>query len=360
MKILDKYIIKQYLQVIFFSLLSFTLLFIIIDAMENLDRFIDQNVTTEMIVYYYLVFSPDMIKLMTPVAVLFGALFTTGKLAGSSELTAIRAGGVSLIRFMAPFVFTTIFITTISIFFSGYVVPLANKTKINIELTYLKKGNSFFGSNIFFQDSENRLVGISFFDKNSDQANKVNISYFDSDSPTKLLIRIDAVKMVYDSLKGQWTAFDGVTRSFEGETQKAVYFKKWVLKNLNFTPKDVLKKQQKPQELNLAELSDLIEATKKAGNDPTAVEIEYYSRFAFSATCIVVVLFGLPISTNKRRGNLASQIGLNILVTFLYLVFWKVSMAFGKNGAMNPVLTAWFANFLFLAAALFNLPRMRE
>ena len=46
------------------------------------------------------------------------------------------------------------------------------------------------------------------------------------------------------------------------------------------------------------------------------------------------------------------QIGINILVTFIYLVFMKVSQAFGKNGALDPMLTAWFANLVFLAAAL--------
>jgi len=38
----------------------------------------------------------------------------------------------------------------------------------------------------------------------------------------------------------------------------------------------------------------------------------------------------------------------------------KVSQAFGKNGALNPVITAWFANFLFIIAAAVNLWRAKE
>ncbi|MBI5661453.1 MAG: LptF/LptG family permease [Ignavibacterium album] len=48
-----------------------------------------------------------------------------------------------------------------------------------------------------------------------------------------------------------------------------------------------------------------------------------------------------------------------MLVTFLYLVFMKISQAFGKNGSLDPVLTAWFANIIFLAAAVYNLFRSR-
>ena len=76
MKILDKYLIKQFLQTIFFGVIAFSMLFVIIDIMDKLDDFIDQSVPYHVVLHYYLVFLPDMIKMMMPVAVLFGALFS--------------------------------------------------------------------------------------------------------------------------------------------------------------------------------------------------------------------------------------------------------------------------------------------
>jgi lipopolysaccharide export system permease protein len=75
---------------------------------------------------------------------------------------------------------------------------------------------------------------------------------------------------------------------------------------------------------------------QRSGNDPTNTMIEYHSRFAFSAASLIVILFGLPLSANKRRGGLAVQVGINILIAFIYLVFMKISQAFGKNGAIDP------------------------
>jgi len=74
---------------------------------------------------------------------------------------------------------------------------------------------------------------------------------------------------------------------------------------------------------------------------------------------VIIVLFGLPISANKRKSGLAAQVGINILIAFIYLVFMKVSQAFGKNGALDPVLTAWFANIIFVAGTFITLPRMK-
>ncbi len=359
MKIIDKYLIRLFLQTVFFALLAFTLVFVVIDAMENLDDFIDQGVSQFKILHYYLVFIPEIIKLMTPVSVLFGALFTAGKLSSLSELTAIRASGVSLFRFMAPFIVTAFFISILSVYFGGYVVPMANKTKVYIEQVYLKKGLSYTGSNIYFQDTKNKIVSISFFDSNTNRANKISIQSFDDNDKTKMVNRIDAQKLEFDSLSNAWIAYNGVQRTFANERETADYFTSLKLNNLQFKPIDLSKKQQKPQEMNLDELSDLIETQKRAGNNPTIAQIEYHSRFAFAVTSLIIVLFGLPISVNRKKSGLAVQVGINLLITFIYLVFMKVSQAFGKNGALDPILTAWFANFIFLAGTAITLPKMK-
>jgi lipopolysaccharide export system permease protein len=359
MKIIDKYLIRQFLQTVFFSLLAFILIFLVIDAMENLDDFIDQNVPWINILHYYVVFTPEIIKLIIPVAVLFGALFTAGKASTLSELTAMRASGVSLYRFMAPFVVTALIISMISLYFGGYIVPMANKTKIYIEQTYLKKGLTFTGNNIYFQDNLTRIVSIQYFDSNLNWANRVSIQDFNEANLTEMTSRIDAQKLEYDSLSSLWIARNGVKRSFTDNSESAEYFDSLKLPNLNFKPMDLSKKQEKPVEMNLSELSDLIDSQKRAGTNPTVAQIEYHSRFAFAMTSVIIVLFGLPISANKRKSGLAVQVGINILIAFIYLVFMKISQAFGKNGALDPVLTAWFANILFVAGTFITLPRMK-
>ncbi|MBZ0198275.1 MAG: LptF/LptG family permease [Ignavibacteriaceae bacterium] len=360
MKLIDKYLIKQFVQTILFGLIAFTLIFVVIDMMENLDDFIDLNVPFQIILHYYIVFSPEIIKLMLPVAVLFAALFTAGKASNLSELTAIKASGVSMYRFMLPFLITTFFISLFSIYFTGYLVPMANKTKIGIEMEYLKRGFIYSGSNIFFQDSRNRIVNISYFDNSRNQATRVSIQEFDKQDLTKMIKRIDANLLAFDSTSNKWVAKNGVKRIFKGNDEDAFYFTTLTIDNLNFTPQELLSKQTKPEEMNLNELKKLIDAQRQAGNSANSTLIEYYSRFSFPVTSLIVVLFGLPISANKRKGGLAVQVGISILVTFIYLVFMKISQAFGKNGALDPLLTAWLANIVFLAAALINLPRIRQ
>ncbi|MFC2133254.1 LPS export ABC transporter permease LptG [Bacteroidota bacterium] len=360
MKILDKYLIKQFVQTIIFGLVAFLLLFIVIDMMENLDDFIDQDVPNNLIWEYYLVFIPEIVRLMLPVAVLLASLFTIGKMSNLSELTAIRAGGVSFYRLMVPFLVVALLISLFAIYFGGYIAPMANKHKVYIEQNYMKKGLVPAGTNIFFQDTKTRIVNIFYFDTYNNQANKVSIQEFDSTDITRMLSRIDAARMRHDSTKSAWTLFDGVKRQFTDEGEIAVHFKTLEIDNLNFSPDDVIKKQRKPEEMSLGELNNYAKEQLRTGNNPTRIFIEYHSRIAFSFTSLVVVLFGLPISANKRKGGLAIQFGISLLITFVYLVFLKMFQAFGKNGVLDPILTAWIANIIFLVAAVINIIRIQS
>lgn len=359
-KIIDKYLVRQFLQTIFFGLLAFTLVFVIIDMMENLDDFIDENVPRYVIIQYYFVFIPEIIRLMIPVAVLLASLFVAGKMSNLNELTAIKATGVSLYRFMLPFIITAFFISILSLYFGGYVVPLANRHKVFIEKNYMNKGIVRSGSNIFFQDSKTRIVSIASYNVVTDHAYRVSIQDFDIIDITQMTMRIDAQRMNYDSTTGNWTLFNGVKRQFKNNTEQIENFSTLVMDDLNFTPGEVIEKQTKNEEMSLDELAEYADNQKRAGNDPTPILIEYHSRFAFAFASVITVMFGLPISTSKRKGGVAVQFGINIVITFIYLVFMKISQAFGKNGLLEPFITAWFANFIFLLAAIINIIRARK
>lgn len=359
-KIIDRYLIKQFLQTILFGLLTFVIIFIIIDVMESLDDFIDQKLPLLKILHYYLVFSPEIIRLMTPVSVLFAALFTVGKAANLSEMTAIKASGISFYRFMLPFLITSLILSIMSIYFGGFIVPLANKNKIKIEQVNLKKNIYYAQSNLFFQDSDTRIVSIAFFNNENKRANQVSIQEFSQSDLTVMESRIDAAFLYYDEKNNYWIAETGVLRKFNYLSESVEYFDKKIINYLNFLPEDLSNKQQKVSEMNLIELKKLINQQIIAGIDPSSTLIDYYSIFAFGTTNIIVILFAIPISTNKRKGGLAVQIGISILFTFLYLVFMKISLAFGKNGMLSPIITAWFANFIFLIAAIFNLIRAKH
>ena len=79
-----------------------------------------------------------------------------------------------------------------------------------------------------------------------------------------------------------------------------------------------------------------------------------------SFTALIVVLFGVPFASQKKRGGLAIQFAIAIGIAFFFLAFTKVSQTFGYTGAIDPILTAWLANILFAIIAVGVIARVQK
>lgn len=356
---LDRYILTQFVTTWAFSLLAITVIFVAVNLMDNLDDFIDANASVWMVFQYYLYFIPEIIKLMTPVATLLSSLFTTGRLSTYNELTALKSGGVSLFRFMAPMVIFALLISGISIYFNGWVVPYANKKKVELGRKYFQKDMRFVSkSNIYIQDTKDRILSIAIFDDSRNAAMRVSIQDFDPVDPTILRTRYDADEMDWNDSTKKWILLNGSERRFTGNSEELFGFKLLDIGRLNFTPDDIKKKQEKPEEMNYPDLKQFIGNQQRAGHEVSRWMVDYYGKIAFPFASVIVVLFGIPFSSVKRRSGLGVEFGIAIGISFLYMIFLQVSQAFGYNGDLHPLLTAWLANIVFLLAGIVVLARV--
>lgn len=360
-KQIDKYIIFQFVKNFLFALLCFILIFILVDLFENLDKFIDNKLSFAAVLNYYLYFIPEIIKLITPIAVLLATLFTAGTMLNYNETVAVKNAGISLLRYMMPFLAMGIIITSFSLYFNNWVVPEANKKKFFIERNSLNKNKNLAGLNrLYFQDSKNQLVLIDNFGEEKMTAYRVSILLYDADTLTKLVKRVDAARMRW--IENNWILIDAAERNFNdsGETM-VVYDSAAVhdvkgLNKLNIVPSQITRKQLKPDEMNYGELSEFIVSLQKGGQGTEKQLVDFYSKISFSFASLVVIIFGISITTgSKRRKGLALQFGISILVSFVYLGFVKISQSFGYNGDLDPLLTAWMANFVFAGFGIINL-----
>lgn len=365
MKHIDRYIARQFLTSFFFGLLAFLLIFIIIDMMEKLDDFIDAHAATEIVVQYYIAFSPEIIKLMTPVAILLAALFVTGRFSSQNELAAMKASGISLYRYMLPFLLIATFVCGLSIYFNGWVVPYANQKRLYIERTYLHRSPaSSVKFNLFFQVAQNRIVTVHYYDTRAKIANNVTIVDFAENDPTKIVHRYDAQQMEWqqenEKSDGEWILKSGIAKNFIASEKNYNRFSSLPVGKLSLTPDDIEKKQLTPDEMNLFALSEFIANQERIGQDVARWLVEYHFKIAFPFASIIMILFGIPFASSRPRTGAAVGFGIAVAVTFIYLGFMKASQVFGYNGDLNPFVTAWLANFIFLGAGIVNLFRVQK
>ncbi len=369
MKLIDRYIVRQFILTSLFGLVAFLLIFVVIDMMEKLDDFIDAGVGIHIVAEYYLTFVPEIIRLMTPVALLLAALFVTGRLSNYNELAAMKSSGISLYRLLAPFLGVALVISLCSIYFNGWVVPYANQRKFDIERRYLQKSISATGRfDIYFQVGRTKLVSIGYYDGNSRVASRVSIQEFSDTNNTVLIRRYDAAQMKWvqpqdgegSTERSGWVLVRGTVRDFSEGKRVFTPFAELPIGGLGITFEEIEKKQRKPDEMAYGELAEFIKSQQAAGQDVSRWLVDYHSKIAFPFASFIVVLFGVPFSSNRRRSGVAIEIGISVAVTFIYLAFFKISQVFGYNGDLDPLLTAWLANLFFLSAAFVNIARVQK
>lgn len=361
MKIVDRYILKQFITTTVFGLITFMAIFVIIDLMENLDDFLDNNVANGIILQYYISFLPEIVKLMTPVAVLLASLFTTGKLAANNELTALKAGGMSIYRYMFPLIIVAFLVSGLSVYFNGWVVPYANQQKFSIERRYLNKNiESSVRTNIYLQDGKKRIIYIAYYDRMRNIGTRTSIQEFTDSTLISVARRWDGLQFSYDTVGQVWTMGMGKQRTMTAAGEEMVNFDAYTFRDLTFAPKDIVKKVERPEEMNYTELGEFIVRQQSSGNDAARWIVDYHNKVAFPFASVIVVLFGIPFSFGKRKGGIAVQVGISAAVVFIYMVFMKISNVFGYNGDLDPFLTAWLANIIFFAAGVINILRVNK
>lgn len=358
MKLIDRYMLKQFLLTLLFSVLVLCVIFIIVNMIERLDKFIDAKMGTKEIATYYLYFLPEILKMLIPVAVLISGLFTVGRMSNINEITALKSGGVSLHRLMLPFVIVCTFISFGHLYFNGWLVPKANERKFLMEQKFLNRSSEASISNFYYRENPDVNILIGYYEPEYQIAHNAAIEYFTPSPQKRLKKRISAETMLWDSTKKIWKLQDVIIRNFDTNKITSERTPDMEIK-LGAGGDQIRKIQKKSDQMTFPEIREYLNFLKHGGKDISRLETEYYANYAFPFANIIVIFFAIPFASVKKKNGLAVQIAAAMGVAFSYLVFWKVGQSVGAGLSLSPIISGWMANIIFIAVGLIVIIKTR-
>src|SRR6201987_5905525 len=104
MKLLDRYVIRNFIQVYFYCIAGFISIWLIFDVSDNISTFIDEHVGLLLVVRYYATQIPQVLIILLPVSLLLSLLFALGRMSRSNEIVSMLTAGVSLPRVLLPLI----------------------------------------------------------------------------------------------------------------------------------------------------------------------------------------------------------------------------------------------------------------
>ena len=199
MKKLDKYILKRFLGTFFFALGIFMAIVIVFDISEKIDDFLETNTPLNEIIFdYYLNFIPYFASILSPLLIFIAVIYFTAQLANKTEIVAILSSGVSFRRFLWPYWIGATLLAVVSFAFNGYLIPKANKTRIDFEYKYFTKKKFSGLKNIHLQVDTGKFIFIQTYNQPRSMGYKFAMETFKGDTLKEKLMDLGYVVRLVD------------------------------------------------------------------------------------------------------------------------------------------------------------------
>jgi lipopolysaccharide export system permease protein len=365
MKILDKYVAKNFLIGYAISFCVLIGLRIVIDLFVNLDEFTEHTGLSALAVignifsFYCLnttLYFRDFAGMITVVA----AAFSLGKMVRSNELVAIMASGVSLKRVIVPIVFLAVFLTAVLVIDQELIIPpLSDKLVRGQDALPGQETYDVW----FVADANGSLICSQKFHVKTSTLEKPTIITRQR-QPDSIIWQltgwISAREAVYNYQTGCWDLIDGffIRKDDPAGARRISHF------STDITPRDVpvRRKSEHKTLLSSRQLAALA-AQKTKIKDLAQLYSQRHFRITEPIINLVMLMIGLPILVCRDPKSMKTAIMISFGATAACFVITFLCKMFATETVLAsmvmPEFWAWLPVFIFAPIAFIELDSMK-
>lgn len=346
MKILERHVLNEFLRIMLMALTGFIVLFVTVDLFENVDTLIERKVPPLASFIFFIYKLPFIIGQVAPVAVLVGVLLSLGILSKHGEITAMKAGGVKLLKAVYPLLLAGLVISLCVILMNEYLTPVAQKRVDSFKKQWFGVQGGTFGKEGLWVKSDGGILNIRHIDFRENAL--YGITYYELTKPFDVEGRVEAKSATW--AEDRWVAEAATVWTFtkEGEAL-AQRTDELVLHGLS-KPEDLVNLENFQQNMSFLELSDYIGELEEDGYDTAKYRIDLWSKVSFPLVNFIMALVGIPFALKTgRHSGIAAGVGISIVIAFSYWMVYALTRSLGHGGMLPPVVAAFFPDVLFLA-----------
>lgn len=345
-KILDRYILKQVIEMFLMGVFVFTTIIFASDTFITLIKQIAKfGIPFKVAFILILLNLPSVIVMTIPMGVLLATVMTLNKLSLSSEITVMRACGIGLNRIAKPIFIFAVIMSLSSFFINESVVPVMMSQSKTLALWALGQKNIPDGKeNFVFKELTDdgilkRLFYVGFCQKKT----LYNVTVLDnSKEGTIQVLQAKEGKTSPDGWKFEKGAAYTITDN--GQVLNTTLFDKSTVK-FGLDLSDEMNKNV-AKEYNFTGLLKFLSKSDITPEDRQVYTIELFDKIALPLTTIVFVLVGVPLAITPPRVRYNRGFLFSILIIFAYYVIRALSISFGEAGSIAPFLAACLPNII--------------
>ncbi len=350
MKILDRYMLSELGGPFIFGLAAFTLLFVAGNLL-NIARLVSEEHASVLAAAKYFIYTlPSTLVLTFPMSMLLGVLLAMSRISGDSELTAIRAGGVSLYRIAAPLIAVGLLASIVGFLFQEYVVPYASTKANDILHKEIQSGGGGALANqtvsTMLGNGDQQVTFAQGFDPLTNELQGTTVEVFRNGYPISLLF---APRATYSG--DRWEFKDAVLFGLQPPCCKVSDYPVLEI-DIGADPSQIVEQTKSPEDMSRAEIAQLLRSGVKNTDRSryALLQVTFDSKLARPFAALVFTMLAMPLGIRPQRSSSGAGFGISIVIVFAFYIASTACLAIGRSDPALSVLMAWLPNVAFCAA----------
>ncbi len=348
--ILDRYLVGELGGPSLFGLSAFTLIFVATQILAIGRLVSEQHAPLWAAVEYFLWDMPAYLLLVIPMAMLLGTLLAMQRLSSESEVTAMKAGGISLSRIVAPLLVVGLIVSLFSLAVQELFVPFANDKAAYVRqqaIEHVSPASSNLQAVLALPGGGKQITIASGLDVATQTLLGVTVIRYDAQQKPREFIVADRAR--YDP--PTWTFENSTTYHFDADGGVATQFAPHATVDIGERPNQIAKQKieiSNPEDLSRAEIKERLDSGQLSPQQRNLFTATYASKLARPFAAFVFTLIAVPFGLRPvRGGGTGLGFGLAVAIVFVYYVISTIFLSIGSIATWLAGPAAWTPNLFF-------------
>ncbi len=345
--LVDRYLVREYLVYIAFGSAVAAVLFVIVDFLSTLDKYLRVKPPLAFILQHFVYAVPLALHRGFPIVVLVATLFLFLALSRHHELTALKAAGVSLYRVSLPILALGALFSLGAGVFQEMLLPALNARGDEVDRVKIRgqlPKHLQVRTRLWVRSAETRFFRVELIDPAA--RDLFGVTVLELDKAFQMRSRLDTPRLRWTD--HGWLASHGALREFGADRRvRTVPFAERVL-DMPERIEDFIVIQKPVAAMSYVELRQYITKLEESGHHARQYLVELHSKLSFPLVNLVMVLVAIPFAVHAPRGGRLLGIALAVGIMAGYLVLHYAAIAFARADLLPPLMAAWTANVVFV------------
>jgi LPS export ABC transporter permease LptG/LPS export ABC transporter permease LptF len=348
--LIDRYISRLYLRVVGISFLALLGLFYISTFIDKSDKVFKGQASAAMVATLLVYMTPQFVYYVIPLSALLSVLITFGVLTRNSELTVMKACGISLYRASVAVVLLSLVFSAVLYGMEQQLLARANRhaEELDARIRGRPPRTSNPANRRWIIGPDGAIYHYGYFDPDRKALTALTI-YRPDPNQWALASTTFVNRAAYN---GGWQADRGWTQDYAASRPKWESFTARPLSSIE--PPDYFEAEQPlPEMMTVAQLRREVAELSASGFNSVPLAVELQRKLAFPFVTFVMTLLAVPFGVTAGKRGTVYGVGLGIMIALAYWIGFSAFIAIGKAGLLSPALAAWAPNIIVFGGATY-------